>query len=69
MRESMVLDEKVIGFELSGSKKQFKWPVSDNDKKPKDTEDDDDESNDEMSTLQTIFVVHSVCLVLSLKIL
>src|SRR5690348_7433140 len=60
MREQMVLDEKVVGVELSGSKKQFKWPVNDPEKKTKETDDDDNESNDEMSALQKIFVVHSV---------
>lgn len=60
MREQMVLDEKVIGVELSASKKQFKWPVKDNDKKNKD-QDDDNDSNGDMSALQKILVVHSVC--------
>ena len=68
MREQMVLDEKLIGFELSASKKQFKWPVSDNEKKTKDTEDDDDESNDEMSALQTSIVVHSAVLGVGAKV-
>jgi len=62
MREQMVLDEKVIGVELSANKKQFKWPVSDTEKKVKETEDDDNESNDEMSALQKIFVIHSAVL-------
>jgi hypothetical protein len=61
MREQMVLDEKVIGVELSASKKQFKWPVKDTDKKTKENDEEDNESNDEMSALQKIFVVHSVC--------
>lgn len=61
MREQMVLDEKIIGVELTGSKKQFKWPVNDTDKKSKENDDDDNESSDEMSALQKIFVVHSVC--------
>ncbi|CAF5029594.1 unnamed protein product, partial [Rotaria sp. Silwood1] len=61
MREQMVLDEKIIGIELNANKKQFKWPVNDTEKKPKET-DDDEESNDEMSALQKIFVVHSVSL-------
>jgi len=62
MREQMVLDEKIIGVELTANKKQFKWPVNDtNEKKSKDNNDDDDnESADEMSALQKIFVVHSV---------
>ena len=60
MREQMVLDEKIVGVELSASKKQFKWPVNDTEKKAKDSEDDDNESSDEMSALQKIFVVHSV---------
>ena len=60
MREQMVLDEKIVGVELSASKKQFKWPVNDTEKKPKDNADDDNESSDEMSALQKIFVVHSV---------
>jgi len=61
MREQMVLDEKVIGVELSADKKQFKWPVHDTDKKSKGNDEDDNESNDEMSALQKILVVHSVC--------
>lgn len=60
MREQMVLDEKIIGVELTASKKQFKWPVNETERKAKD--EDDDESSDEMSSLQTIFVVHSVCM-------
>lgn len=61
MREQMVLDEKIIGVELSANKKQFKWPVNDvNEKKSKENDDDDNESTDEMSALQKIFVVHSV---------
>jgi hypothetical protein len=61
MREQMVLDEKVVGFELNSNKKQFKWPVNDPQKKSKEnTDDDDNESNDEMSALQKIFVIHSV---------
>ncbi|CAF1571886.1 unnamed protein product [Rotaria magnacalcarata] len=62
MREQMVLDEKTIGVELSASKKQFKWPVHDTDKKSKDHDKDDDESEDETSALQTILVVHSAVL-------
>ncbi|CAF0735979.1 unnamed protein product [Adineta steineri] len=62
MREQMVLDEKIIGVELSASKKQFKWPIQDTDKKPKANEDDDNESNDEMSALQKIIIVHSAVL-------
>ncbi|CAF1088505.1 unnamed protein product [Rotaria sordida] len=62
MREQMVLDEKIIGFELNANKKHFKWPVNDTDKKPKETDEDDDGSNDEMSALQTSFVVHSAVL-------
>lgn len=62
MREQMILDEKFIGVELTAGKKQFKWPVSDPEKKSKEKDDDDDdnESNDEMSALQKILVVHSV---------
>ena len=60
MREQMILDEKLIGVELTGGKKQFKWPVNDTEKKSKDNDDDDNESNDEMSALQKILVVHSV---------
>ncbi|UJR31746.1 hypothetical protein I4U23_019224 [Adineta vaga] len=62
MREQMVLDEKIVGVELSASKKQFKWPVNDTEKKVKDNEDDDNESSDEMSALQKSFVVHSAVL-------
>jgi hypothetical protein len=61
MREQMVLDEKVIGVELSANKKQFKWPVVDAEKKSKENDDDDNESNEDISALQKIFVVHSVC--------
>jgi hypothetical protein len=61
MREQMVLDEKIVGVELSASKKQFKWIVNDTEKKPKENNEDDNESNDEMSALQKILVVHSVC--------
>jgi hypothetical protein len=61
MREQMVLDEKIIGVELTSNKKQFKWPVNDSEKKPKENGEDDNESNDEMSALQKIIVVHSVC--------
>ena len=61
MREQMILDEKLIGVELTAGKKQFKWPVNDPEKKSKENDDDDDnESNDEMSALQKILVVHSV---------
>ena len=60
MREQMVLDEKIIGVELTGQKKQFKWPVLDTDKKPKAADEDDTDSNDDMSALQKIFVIHSV---------
>jgi hypothetical protein len=60
MREQMVLDEKIIGVELSASKKQFKWPVNDTEKKAKENDEEDNESNDEMSALQKVFVVHSV---------
>ncbi|CAF2699398.1 unnamed protein product [Rotaria sp. Silwood2] len=66
MREQMVLDEKIIGLELSANKKQFKWPVNDTEKKAKETE-DDEESNDEMSALQTILVVHSAVLGVGVK--
>ena len=66
MREQMVLDEKIIGVELSASKKQFKWPVKDAEKKTKENDEDDNESSDEMSALQKIFVVHSVCHILFL---
>jgi len=62
MREQMILDEKLIGVELTASKKQFKWPVNDPEKKPKENEDDENESNDEMSALQKILVVHSAVL-------
>jgi len=69
MREQMVLEERVIGVELNGNKKQFKWPVVDSEKKTKATtggqttnEDDDDESTDEMSSLQKTFVIHSAVL-------
>jgi hypothetical protein len=62
MREQMVLDEKIVGVELSANKKQYKWIVNDTDKKSKENNDEDDnESNDEMSALQKILVVHSVC--------
>jgi hypothetical protein len=61
MREQMVLDEKLVGVELSASKKQFKWIVNDTEKKSKENDEDDNESNDEMSALQKILVVHSVC--------
>lgn len=61
MREQMILDEKLIGVELTAGKKQFKWPVNDSEKKSKENDDEDDnESNDEMSSLQKIFVIHSV---------
>lgn len=58
----MVLDEKIIGVELSAQKRTFKWPVQDNEKKGNKTqdEDDDNESNEDMSALQKIFVVQSV---------
>lgn len=52
----------MIGVELSGNKKQFKWPVNDAEKKSKDNENDDNESSDEMSALQKIFVIHSAVL-------
>lgn len=60
MREQMVLEETLIGVELSGSKKQFKWVVAEPPKKRKDNDDDDNESNEDMSALQKIIVVHSV---------
>jgi len=62
MREQMVLDEKILGVELSTTKKVFKWPVNDTEKKAKENDDEDNESNDEMSALQKILVVHSAVL-------
>jgi len=62
MREQMILDEKLIGVELTAGKKQFKWPVNDAEKKTKGNDDEDNESNDEMSALQKILVVHSAVL-------
>ena len=61
MREQIVLDEKIIGVELSANKRQFKWSSINGEKESKEKDEIDDESNDEMSALQAVFVVHSVC--------
>jgi len=64
----MPLDEKVIGIELNANKKQFKWPVVDADKAEKSArtgtgdDDNDDESTDEMSSLQKTLLLHSAVL-------
>lgn len=63
----MVLDEKIVGVELSSQKKTFKWPVQEeqakknnNNNKKNAKDDDDDESTDDFSALQKTLHVHSV---------
>lgn len=69
MREQMVLDEKIVGVELSSQKKTFKWPVQEeqakknnNNNKKNAKDDDDDESTDDFSALQKTLHVHSAVL-------
>ncbi|CAF0971387.1 unnamed protein product [Didymodactylos carnosus] len=61
MPGQVVLDEKIIGFELSAHKKQYKW-TSDTNKRKRDDNDqneEDDDSECEIPTLQRYLLIHS----------
>jgi len=71
MPEHVVLDEKIIGFELSSTKKLFQWPAATAiDGKEKNQSDDDEIMSldlNNMPTLQKYFLIRSAVLGLGAK--
>jgi len=66
MPEHVVLDEKIIGFELSSTKKLFQWPITTTSSSKEKNQNDDDETMsldlNSMASLQKYLLIRSAVL-------